>query len=186
MYLFYDQNGKILHYSGARSPENKLTSIPEGTTPLYLDDEEYPDVKEKYSYYTIENNIPAYFTYVPDSVRLPSMQQAKIEEINLACNLEILGGFESSVLGGEHHHYKFDMEYQANMNQQMGLLSLDPTIELIPWPTSSGVLIHTKSQFVQLLKDASDFKSSKLFRYFDMKEQIMNAETTDEVKLINW
>ena len=184
MYLFYDSNGRIASSIGALAPE-ELTYIPTGYTALYLDDNEYLDIKNNYTNYTIIDGMPQY-TPIPDSVRLPYTQEAKIEEINIACNLEILNGFDSSVLGGESHHYKFDMEYQANMNQQMGILSLDPTIELIPWPTSIGVIVHTKPQFIQLLKDANDFKSSRLFRYFDMKSQIMNAETTDEVKLINW
>jgi len=184
MYLFYDSNGRIASSIGAVAPE-ELTYIPVGYTALYLDDNEYPDIKNNYTNYTIINDVPMH-TPIPDSVKLPYTQEAKIEEINLACNLEILNGFVSSCTGIE-YGYKFDLEYQANLNQQMGMLSLDSAICEIPWPTkNAGVIIHQRSQFIQLLKDASDFKSSRLFRYFDMKEQIINCLTTDEVKLINW
>ena len=43
-----------------------------------------------------------------------------------------------------------------------------------------------KQQFISLLKEARDHKSGKLERYFDLKEQIMNCQSTDEVGLINW
>ena len=186
MYVFYDSDGKIPYCVGAISPEVKLTSIPEGTTPLYLDDEEYPDVKEKYSYYTIENNIPAYFTYVPDSVRLPSMQQAKIEEINLACNLEILNGFKSSA-SGEEHSYKFDEEYQRNFGLMIGAISVDPSLDSIPWPTKNiGIVNHTRSEFIQLYLDGKLFMESKLYRYFSLKEQILAMTSIEQIKAIVW
>ena len=184
MYLFYDIDGKIIATCSAKSSDEKLTYIPEGLIALYIDDIEYTNVKNNCPDYLIIDGEPVY-TPIPESLKLLPLQEGKIEEINLKCNLEIIGGFDSSVLG-ESHHYKFDMEYQANMNQQMGLISLDPTIEFIPWPTSSGVLIHTKSQFIQLLKEASDFKSNKLFRYFDLKAQILAMTTIEQVKEVVW
>jgi len=184
MYLFYDLSGRIISSSTSSSSNDKITYIPEGLTVLYIDDNQHQDIIKNTPNYTIVDGFPIY-TPISDLEKLPFIQQAKIEEINIACNKEILGGFDSLILG-ESNHYKFDMEYQANMNQQMGILSLDQTIEFIPWPTSSGVAIHTKTQFIQLLKEASDFKSSKLFRYFDLKQQIMNCQNTYDVGLINW
>ena len=56
MYLFYDSNGRIASSIGALTPE-ELTYIPVGYTALYLDDNEYPDIKNSYTNYT-EVNAP--------------------------------------------------------------------------------------------------------------------------------
>jgi len=185
MYVFYNSNGKIIGRIGADSPNDKLTYTPHESKALYFDDNEYSELARNSSYYTIVDNIPVY-TPIPDEIKLLPLQQSKIEEINLACNQEILGNFFSSCTGTE-HTYKFDMEYQANLNQQMGMLNIDETILSIPWPTvDNGIVIHNRSQFIDLLKDASDFKTSKLYRYFDLKAQVMNCQHTDEVKLIQW
>ena len=187
MFLFYNDNGKIRGACGAGSPNDELTYIPEGTTSLYCDDNEYPDIGNNLSDYTIQNNILVY-TPIPDIIKLPPLQEAKIEEINIACNKEILDGFDSNILGDESnfHHYKFDMEYQANFSEMANILNIDDTITEINWPVDGFMVIHTKQQFISLLKEARDHKSGKLERYFDLKEQIMNCQSTDEVGLINW
>ena len=185
MYLFYDFNGIIRSSKGASNAnENILTQ--DGLFALYLDDNNSnnKEVINNYPNYKIVNGVPIY-NPILDSVKLLPLQLSKIQEINSLCNLEILDGFESSTLGGS-HHYKFDMEYQSNFSEQAYLISLGLTADIIMWPTNDGVLPHTKIQFLQLLRDAGDFKSGKLFRYFSLKELIMSATTTDEVKNINW
>jgi len=183
MYLFYNSEGDIVITKWATKPIDNLV-IDKGLKALYIDDIEHQDIIKDYPNYKVIDDWPVY-NPIPDNVKLPFVQESKIQEINSLCNLEILDGFESSTLGGS-HHYKFDMEYQANFSEQAYLISLGLTADIIMWPTNDGVLPHTKIQFLQLLRDAGDFKSGKLFRYFSLKELIMSATTTDEVKNINW
>jgi len=117
---------------------------------------------------------------------LSEIQQQKILELNTACNNLILTGFPSSCTGIE-HQYKFDMEYQANFAQQGVMLSLDPTISTVLWPTSDeGVRPHSREQFIRLCQDAQTWKATNTYRYFGLKAQVLSCETVDAVNAIVW
>jgi len=185
MFLFYNNNGKIRGACGAGSPNDELTYIPEGTTLLYCDDNEYPYIGNNLSDYTIQNNIPVY-TPIPDIIKLPPLKEAKIEEINIACNKEILDGFKSSCTGIE-HQYKFTEEWQTNLNRQMNSLIIDDLVDSIEWNTvDAGVINHTRRQFITLYQDSKTFIDSKISNYYNIKQQVMNCQNTNDVRLINW
>jgi len=116
---------------------------------------------------------------------LEQIKQQKILELNTACNQTILGGFPSSCTGVE-YQYKFDMEYQGNFAQQGVMLSLDPTIETVMWPTSVGVIPHTREQFIQLCKDAQGWKATNVYRYFGMKAQVEACTEIADVEQFAW
>ena len=185
MYLFYDLSGRIISSSTSSSPNDKLTYIPDGLTALYLDDNQHQDIIYNTPNYTIIDAFPVY-TPISDLEKLPFIQQAKIDELNLACNQEILGGFSSSC-NGVKHKYKFSLEWQNNFNRQMNSLILDLTINEIEWNTTDvGVIKLTREQFITLYKDSKRFIDDKMSRYYYMKELIMNYKSIDDVKLINW
>jgi len=118
---------------------------------------------------------------------LSEIQQQKIIELNTACNQDILNGFSSSCTGVE-HQYNFDLEYQANMNQRATMFLLKPTMVETWWPTKDkGVITHSREQFVQLCEDAERIKGEKIFRYFEMKAQILAPTTTaEQVEAFAW
>ena len=184
MYLFYNSKGVFEWCIGADSPINDLIT-PKGYTALYLDNINDQHIIKNYSNYKIRDGVVVYDP-IPESIRLSFEQQSKIEEINTSCNQEILRGFDSSVLRGESHHYKFDMEYQANFSEMATMLSIDSSITEINWPTDGAMVKYTKDQFINLLKEASYFKSNKLSHYFDLKAQILGCQTIDDIRLINW
>ena len=115
-------------------------------------------------------------------VELQNAKDGKIIELNFLCNQMILGGFSSNCCNVEGYQYKFDMEYQGNFAQQGVMLSLDPTIEVVMWPTNIGVIPHTREEFIRLCKDAQDWKSNNIYRYFGLKIQV---ETCTEIEQIN-
>jgi len=120
--------------------------------------------------------------YLASLPTLEQVKEQKILELNTACNQDILNGFPSSCTGVE-HQYKFDMEYQGNFAQQGVMLSLDPTIDTVPWPTSdAGMVVHTREQFIQLCKDAQTWKGTNLYRYFDLKEQVEACTEISQVE----
>jgi len=119
---------------------------------------------------------------------LSEIQQQKILELNIACNQDILNGFPSFCTGVE-HQYNFDLEYQANMNQRATMFLLKPTMVETWWPTKDmGVITHTREQFVQLCEDAERTKDEKIFRYFEMKAQILapTITTAEQVETFVW
>jgi len=123
---------------------------------------------------------------IENPTTLDDYKKNKILEINTACNQTILGGFNSSCTGIE-HQYKFDMEYQNNINQIGIMINLDSTIENIDFPTKdAGIISHTKLQFIQLCKDAQTFKETNIYRYFTMKAQIEICETINSINGFIW
>jgi len=185
MYLFYDLSGRIISSSTSSSPNDKLTYIPDGLTALYLDDNQHQDIIYNTPNYTIIDAFPVY-TPISDLEKLPFIQQAKIDELNLACNQDILCGFKSSCTGIE-HQYKFTEEWQTNLNRQMNSLIIDDLVDSIEWNTvDAGVINHTRRQFITLYQDSKTFIDSKISNYYNMKQQVMNCQNTCDVGLINW
>ena len=192
MYLFYDSNGNITSFCGGDSIEGKddeISYIPEGTTALYLDDTEYEHLKNNKLNYKIRDRIPIY-TPLSESdilINLNDIKKSKIEEINSKCNLEIVGGFHSNCTTTIEHKFKFDLEWQANLNRQMNMLMLDLTIKSVEWNTIDiGWITLSREEFIVLYQDSNRFIESKLSRCKKLNEQIMNAKTSTEIKLINW
>lgn len=123
---------------------------------------------------------------VINPVTLQDYKDNKIYEINVACNQTILGGFMSNCLGSI-HQYKFDMEYQSNFAQQGVLVLMDASMENVMWPTKDmGVLPHARESFIQLCKDAQDWKSNNIYRYFGLKAQIENCTDISQVETFAW
>jgi len=184
MYLFYDEYGKFIYSCEAPLPIAGLVKRGK-LTGLYLDDVVDKHVIENYPDYTYIGGEPVY-TPIPDSVNLPYVQQSKIEEINIACNLDILNGFASSCTGVE-HSYKFNEEWQTNFNREMNSLLLNPTILSLNWTTKDdGVMVHTREQFIILYAESKLHIDTKMARYYEMRDQIMAAQTTTQVKEFAW
>ena len=186
MYLFYNSEGKFEWASGADFPIDNLV-IESGMNALYLDDNDInnQDIIKNYPNYTMIDNAPVY-TPIPDSVKLPFERQSKIQELNIACNQDILSGFSSSAIG-EKHEYKFDYEYQGNFDKKLGILSMIPTIQTVDWPTKdAGIITHTREQFLQVCLDGQSWIESNLFRYFRMKAEIEVMENIDEIASVKW
>ena len=119
-------------------------------------------------------------------ITLLDYQQNKIYELNVACNDAILGGFTSTATGVS-HQYKFDMEYQANLNQELTMALADLSIATVNWPTKdAGVLVHNRLQFIQLCKDSKTFKETNIYRYFGLKAQVMSSTTITQVSAFIW
>lgn len=136
--------------------------------------------------FTLEELTQREAEYLASIPTLEQVKEQKILELNTACNQEILNGFPSSCTGIE-HQYKFDMEYQGNFAQQGVMLSLDATLETVPWPTSdAGMIVHTREQFIQLCKDAQAWKATNLYRYFGLKAQVEACETIEAVEAFVW
>lgn len=134
---------------------------------------------------TVQKNLST-IPPIDTPVTLQDYQTNKIYELNTACNQDILSGFTSEATGIA-HQYKFNKDYQDNIAQDGMMLALDPTITSIDWPTKdAGVVTHTRSQFIQLCKDAKVFKDNNMYRYFGLKAQVLATTTVDQVSVFSW
>jgi len=122
---------------------------------------------------------------INNPITLDDYKQNKIYELNTACKNDVLNGFNSNC-NGEDHQYKFNLEYQANMNQKATMF-LFTNITETKWPTRDiGVIILSKDQFIQLCIDAETVKESKIYRYFTIKSQVEVSTTIEDVNTFIW
>lgn len=107
----------------------------------------------------------------------------KIEELNSVCEAETLQPFQAS----NGHLYEFDYKDQSNFNQQLSFLVLDPSINEIIWKTvDAGVIMHTRDEFIQVCKDAEEYKRGNISKNWQLKGLVNSATSLEEVELINW
>jgi len=164
----------VLLEDGQEIPEDCINiEVPEG---LYFPKWDFVELK------WVEGKI-----FDPE-VELQNAKENKILELNAQCNQMILGGFSSNCIDGiTNHQYKFDEEYQRNFGLAIGAISISPEIIEIPWPTiNSGILVHNRSQFIQLYLDGKAFMEGNLYRYFGMKAQVLECTEISQVNEFVW
>lgn len=114
---------------------------------------------------------------------LDVLRKDKIKELNKACNADILNGFTAT----NGHTYEFTMLDQTNLDQQHGFLLRKTDVLTVDWNTiDSGEITHTREEFFQVCDEASDFKWQKVFRYRDLKNQVLLAIDEGEIGAIIW
>jgi hypothetical protein len=110
---------------------------------------------------------------------LEKVMEERIEKLSKLCNETILGGFNS--LG---YYFTFDMKDQINFTQQ--LLMMDKTAP-VEWKTEDqGVKIFTGEEFLQIISDAQQHKTSNIKKYWGLKNQILGSTTHEEVLQVTW
>lgn len=115
---------------------------------------------------------------------LQSVQDAKIAELNQACNEFTLSGFPSSALGVE-HIYPSDAEAQVNLQGAIIDILIDPTVSIVSFKTlDAGYLDHTPEQIKQVGKDWKKALIVNLVKYNQMKAQIKAYNSANDIPTI--
>ena len=126
---------------------------------------------------------------------IDSIKTSKLSSINITCKKAIISGFKSSSLQDE-YLYQSDRDDQLNL---MGLVAngidnflkcglatiiLENTIEkeVITWDYK----LHTIAQLKQVLGDGAKYKLDLLTKANNLKNQVQNATTVNELDGINW
>lgn len=118
-----------------------------------------------------------------DTAWIGHCKQDRISQLGYDCQNTIYSGFT----GTNGHQYQFEDKDQANLTQQMLFLVNDPTIMSVSWKTLDvGVISHTRDEFLQVCKDANNFKSSNFGKYWTLEAQVNSATTEDEINAIVW
>lgn len=111
-----------------------------------------------------------------ESVWIPVMKRNKIKELNMSCNLEILNGFNSLSTG---HFFEFGTLDQDNMSQEHSRLMRREDVLEVRWNTvDAGEMIFTRDQFFVICDEAAEFKWNRVFRYRDLKSQVLTIPDT--------
>lgn len=112
------------------------------------------------------------------------MIQEKLISLSMECEAAILAGFTSQTTN---NFYKFNYQDQANFNQQTTMILLDPEIQKIEWKTENkGRVIHTRSDFISICKEAEAHKRRKIERYWDLQDQVLAAQSQAEIDSVTW
>ena len=126
---------------------------------------------------------------------LDNFKDNRIKELSELCNTSILSGFDSKAKDGVNiKHYDFDTDSQTNiMGIQVGIMGAmlkgNTTNFIIEWKNSEQIKCEndwTIPQFIALCQDAEVFKTSLIKKYHDLKENVINAQSEDEIKGIIW
>lgn len=115
---------------------------------------------------------------ITEDVILQHHKNLKIDLLSEACEEEIIKGFTAS----NGHVYRTNRDDQVNMIGQKDILDDTDSAEPIKWRTEdAGWIDHTKDEWLQIYKEAFDFKKSTLLKYASLKDQVNNATTHDEI-----
>lgn len=129
---------------------------------------------------------------------LENAKLKKVEELSLACELDIIGGFVSNALGQD-AIYDSDQVDQLNL---IGATSATAPIDGMPEgfsgpyavrPIENGVTqpkryeIHTYAQLRKVLLDGFNFKLVRLQRFNDKRDYVNDvAVTIEDVNAVTW
>jgi hypothetical protein len=120
---------------------------------------------------------------IDDEYILNYHKQLKIELLSEQCEETIINGFTAS----NGHHYRLNRDDQINMIGQKDELMEDPTITTVPWKTEdAGYIEHTREEWLQVYREAFAFKKQNLFKYKDLKQQVLDAATHEEILAVSW
>lgn len=165
----------------------------------------FPDVKaicfgDPFNYNDIqwEGGDPLPLKEVLDECVLHDTKDAKVKELSLACEKEIIGGFESSALGSP-------AIYDSERVDQLNLIGAATATGPVPGvpegfqgpyavrPVIDGVIqpkqyiMHSYGQLRTVLLDGFNFKLARLQKFNDKRDFINNvAVTLADVDAVTW
>ncbi|CAH1203003.1 hypothetical protein PAECIP111891_02197 [Paenibacillus allorhizoplanae] len=110
---------------------------------------------------------------------------AKIAELNKACNEAILSGFTSDALGTD-NSYDFDYDAQINLGGMLNAITAGMISGSFPWKASGIPQLHTINQFKAVFAAGLTHKNSNIGKYWTLKELAITATTPEEIEVIIW
>ena len=110
-------------------------------------------------------------------------KKLKIEIIKEKCEESIIKGFVAS----NGHTYRTSRDDQVNMIGQKDELDANPEITTVLWKTEDmGYIEHSREEWLTIYNEAFAHKKSKLFKYNNLKREVLNAQSHQEIIDITW
>jgi hypothetical protein len=122
--------------------------------------------------------------YSPDPDAISPID-AKIAELNAACNAAILAGFTSDSLGSV-NAYDFGYDDQINLGGMLNAITAGIFTDDVIWKASGVPQTHTIDQFKIVFAHGLNHKNANIGKYWTLKGQVLTAETTEEINAIHW
>lgn len=119
------------------------------------------------------------------SADIELVRNKKISELSMACENEIVSGFDSKALGASH-------KYQSDRDDQSNLIGVAVAGNggLFKCSEDGGVTWeykdHTHEQIMQVIQDGKEMKLSALAKFGRLKALAKSAATVQELKAISW
>jgi hypothetical protein len=121
-----------------------------------------------------------------DATLLQYVKDAKKAELNMKCDLTIMGGFTSSALGVEHTYQSLLVD-EVWLNATINRFAIDPNFTTVNYKTiDSGYLLHTKDQFNQVFIAGHSFGDSQIAKLNSLKAQVDSATDKAGVDAVTW
>lgn len=155
------------------------------TETIRIDSETVEDVS-----YTFDIELGDYVEQSREQRNLPdpdgvSPVDAKIAELNAACNASILAGFNSDALGSD-NTYDFGYDDQINLGGMLNAVTAGIVTGTIIWKASGAPQPHTIEQFKSVFAAGLVWKNSNIEKYWTLKAEVYAATTTEEIEAIHW
>lgn len=112
----------------------------------------------------------------------------KINELDTACNNDILSGFVCNIKG-EDREFGFNINDQMNLTGKLTMLNANPNIGTVIWKCNGleGQLdSYTRAEFNQICLSADETKTLKIGKFWQKKNLVLNATTKEEIDEIIW
>jgi hypothetical protein len=123
------------------------------------------------------------FNYEP-TFNLEEYKTFKIDEFSEKCKEDIYKGFTSQLNG---HVYRTNADDQLNFLGKFNQLMSDTTITIVMWKTEDvGYIEHSRTDWLTIYNEALTAKEQKLFKYDQLKRQIGDCTTKEEVEVVVW
>lgn len=116
-----------------------------------------------------------------EDITLEELKQLRINKLKDECSQAIYDGFIS-----KEYEFGFNVNDQTNFTQQL-LLVVSGKEGNIQWKTKSdGVIELTVDEFKEVALDAETHKRDQQNIYWLKEQEVIDATSSEEVKLISW
>lgn len=112
-----------------------------------------------------------------------SMKSDRILQFKSQCESEIEKGFTAT----NGHFYRTNRDDQINMIGQRNELLENEAMTTVLWATEdAGYIEHAREEWLDIYKQAFDYKKGQLFKYDSLKQEANEASTHEELTQITW
>ncbi|AYP68265.1 tail fiber protein [Bacillus phage vB_BcoS-136] len=132
---------------------------------------------------TIASKDSKSYNEVSDEYLLEFHKKIKTHILSDTCDELIVGGFKST----NGNIYRTNRDDQLNFIGKMIQLMNDESIDKVMWKTENqGYVEHAREEWIDVFKEGLAHKEQTLFRYNTLKHLVKEAETDEEVVLVEW
>lgn len=114
-------------------------------------------------------------TITPADIEVFNQAKAyKLASLLASRDATIYSSFTSDAVGSA-RTYSYDKEAYDNFGRETALMGVDTTITSVYWVTDSGFTLHTREQFIQVIRDGAKHELDAKMKYYTLEAQVANV-----------